>query len=274
MLFVRDKGRLCNNILQYGHVYAWGAEHGVRTVSMRFAYKYQYFRICHSRHHSFFTYLLAKTLGKLHLIRTLKFHDENADYSSNEQVMKSALMAIVEGWYVRYYDLFLKYKQDIISLFSFDRKVTQNVDRIISGDSADVRLGVHIRRGDYKTFQNGKYYYEDDVFIDYIRHFVKLHEGKSVAVYICGNDPYLDKERYEATFATGNTKVSFPCGNPAEDLYLLSECDYLIGPPSTFTLVASMYRNIPLLWMHDSDASSTERDEAWGYFDELFKQII
>ena len=49
MIYVRDKGRLCNNILQYGHVYAWGREHGRQTVSMRFAYKYQFFRICHTQ---------------------------------------------------------------------------------------------------------------------------------------------------------------------------------------------------------------------------------
>ena len=39
MIFVHDKGRMANNMLQYGHVYAWGREHGRTTVSMRFAYK-------------------------------------------------------------------------------------------------------------------------------------------------------------------------------------------------------------------------------------------
>ena len=40
MIFVRDKGRMCNNILQFGHVYAWAREHDRKAVSMRFAYKY------------------------------------------------------------------------------------------------------------------------------------------------------------------------------------------------------------------------------------------
>ena len=60
MLFVRDKGRMCNNILQYGHVYAWAREHRRRSVSMRFAYKYPYFHICHTRYHNFVVYVLAK----------------------------------------------------------------------------------------------------------------------------------------------------------------------------------------------------------------------
>ena len=52
MIFVLDKGRMCNNILQYGHVYAWAREHGKRAVSMRFAYKYRYFHNTDSRPNS------------------------------------------------------------------------------------------------------------------------------------------------------------------------------------------------------------------------------
>lgn len=46
MIFVLDKGCMANNMLQYGHVYAWGREHGRTTMSMRFAYKYPWFQIC------------------------------------------------------------------------------------------------------------------------------------------------------------------------------------------------------------------------------------
>ena len=68
MIFVHDKGRMANNILQYGHVYAWGREHGRKTMSMRFAYKYPWFHICHTPHHNFPTYLFAKYAAKLGLI--------------------------------------------------------------------------------------------------------------------------------------------------------------------------------------------------------------
>ena len=51
MIFVHDKGRMANNMLQYGHVYAWGREHGRQTMSMRFAYKYPWFRICETKYY-------------------------------------------------------------------------------------------------------------------------------------------------------------------------------------------------------------------------------
>ena len=73
MIFVRDKGQMCNNILQYGHVYAWGREHGRATMSMRFAYKYQYFHICNTRYHNFPTYLYAKYGAKMGLFPVVCF---------------------------------------------------------------------------------------------------------------------------------------------------------------------------------------------------------
>ena len=73
MIFVRDKGQMCNNILQYGHLYAWGREHGRATVSMRFAYKYPFFAISESRHHNFAMYLAGKWGAGLGLLPVVDF---------------------------------------------------------------------------------------------------------------------------------------------------------------------------------------------------------
>ena len=74
MIFVRDKGRMCNNILQYGHVYAWAREHGRKAISMRFAYKYRYFNISHTPWHNFFVYVFAKYAAKMGLLPVAGFH--------------------------------------------------------------------------------------------------------------------------------------------------------------------------------------------------------
>ena len=101
----------------------------------------------------------------------------------------------------------------------------------------------------------------------------------SVAIYICGNDPTLDKDYYRQQLSTLNgplsietPSLSFPDGNPGEDLCLLSQCDYLIGPPSTFTLAAAMYQGRPLYWIKDISQPLTEK--SFGYFDDLFQHII
>jgi hypothetical protein len=139
MIFVHDKGRMANNMLQYGHVYAWGREHGRQTMSMRFAYKYPWFRICHTPHHNFPTYVFAKYAAKWGLIPSVHFDEEGADYSREEQMMHDSKMLMVQGWYARWYDLFLKYKPEILDLFAFD----EAVQIIVLGDGeAHVEHGV------------------------------------------------------------------------------------------------------------------------------------
>ena len=103
-----------------------------------------------------------------------------------------------------------------------------------------------------------------------IRQFILLHSDKRVIVYICGNDPKLNKQAYGTAF--GQDNVVFPQGNPGEDLCLLSHCDYLMGAPSTFTLVASMYHDTPLYWIKDAD--EPVRIESFAHFDYLFRHII
>lgn len=267
MIFVRDKGRMCNNILQYGHVYAWGREHGRRTMSMRFAYKYPYFHICDTPYHHFPTYLFAKYAAKWRLIPTVGFHDIYPDTKDKEAVMLNSRLVLVEGWYARWYDLFIKYKQEIIHLFSFNEEIEQRVNRLLD---QRMRLGVHIRRGDYTTFQGGRFYYTDEQYINIILSFLALHPKQDIHVYICGNDSQLDKGLYTQKLA--GYQVTFPNGNPGEDLCLLSHCDYLIGAPSTFSLVAAMYRNLPLYWIENPDNKISL--ESFKHFDYLFRHIF
>ena len=269
MIYVKGSGWMCNNILQYGHFYAWGREHGRQTMSMRFAYKFQYFHICDTPNHNFLHYTIAKYAAKWGLMPTLAFNDPEADIRAEEEKMLTCRNIAVVGWEARWYDLFLKYKQEIIDLFAFKPAVSKACAPILAETpKGSCRLGVHIRRGDYATWYEGKYFFSDEQFLRLIRQFVSLHPDTTV--YICGNDPSLNKDLYRQELK--GTKVIFPKGNAAEDLYVLSECDYLIGPPSTFSLTASMYHDTPLYWIKDAETPLTEA--SFGHFDELFRHIL
>lgn len=272
MIFVRDKGRMCNNILQYAHVYAWGREHGRSTLSMRFAYKYKYFKISHQPRHNFLSYLTGKYAAKTGLIKTVAFNTPGEPTAEKEKIMLSRRNLMVEGWEVRFYDLFLKYKSEILDLFTFDKSISDKTDRFIADTSRpdDLCLGLHIRRGDYIRWKKGRYFYDDATYLRVVREFAELFPDKKLTVYICGNDPALDREYFRRGLPGIN--VVFPDGDQAEDLCLLSKCDYLIGPPSTFSLVAAMYRDLPLWWI-DSKDSAVNLDK-FRRFDYLFRHII
>ena len=281
MIFVHDKGRLCNNILQYAHLYAWGREHNRKTMSMRFAYKYPYFNICKTPYHNFFCYVVAKYAAKLKLIPVVHFDDENASTTEQEQIMLNKHYVVATGWYARWYDLFLKYKSEILELFAFLPEVEEKVKANLSPHSSllsPLKLGLHIRRGDYKTWQNGQFYFTDEEYVRVIKSFINnlpsIHPQPSnlVHIFICGNDPTLNKEYYRKELSSLPVSLTFPDGNPGEDLCLLSHCDYLIGPPSTFTLVASMYHDAPLCWLSDTSRPITAA--SFRHFDYLFRNIV
>lgn len=263
MIFVTDKGRMANNIFQYGQLYAWGREHGRRTLSMRFAHKYPDFRIAHTRYHNIVVYLVAKAAAWLRLIPTVNFNIPNDEWREQQQTMLRCKNVLVTGWCVRFPDLFEKYRSEITSLFDFDPAVRSHVAATMQpshprtpASPHPLRLGVHIRRGDYYSWCCGRYYFDDAQYIDTIEQFANLHPDRQIDVYVCSNDPALNRQLFSKRLSHVN--FFFPNGTPAQDLCLLSECDYLIGAPSTFTLVASMYRDTPLYWMADTCHQLTE----------------
>lgn len=275
MIYVRDLGRMCNNLLQYGHAYAFAREHGLRSTSMRFCYKYPYFAISRQPRHNFLTYLWAKYAAKAGLLPVVTFdkpRDKDPDIATKEALMLGGRSIVAEGWELRHYDLFLKYRDEICKMFAFRPKIAEAVEKFITecetGDSHGLRLGVHIRRGDYARWNGGRYLYDDETYIRKIKEYAALNPGRQNHVYICGNDPAIDRERFrQAVPAT-----HFMNGNPGEDLCLLSRCDAIIGPPSTFSLVAAMYRDIPLAWLINAGKPLENAD--FGHFDHLFRHII
>jgi len=259
MIYVTDRGRMANNIFQYGQLYAWGREHQRPTMSMRFAHKYPDFCIAHTRHHNRFTYAWAKVMAWAKVIPTVKFDDINSDYAEQQKVMLEQKNVLATGWCVRFPDLFDKYRQEIVDLFAFSEKVRARVRmRLCEQQAGTIRLGVHIRRGDYATWCHGAYFFDDQTYVQAISRFASLMPDRRVEVFICGNDPKLNRAFFRQSLPQHN--VVFPDGTPAEDLCLFSECDYLMGPPSSFTLIAQMYHDAPLCWLKSADMAFTLDD--------------
>lgn len=88
-------------------------------------------------------------------------------------------------------------------------------------------------------------------------------------MYICSNDLPLDKSFYRDQLK--GATIVYPQGGQEDDLCLLSECDYLIGAPSTFSLVAAMYHDLPLYWLEDKEEKLSI--SSFEKFNHLFRNI-
>ena len=68
---------------------------------------------------------------------------------------------------------------------------------------------------------------------------VKLFYRKNFKFFIGSNIPQNPSLFY-------NFNCGFGSGHLVEDIYALAECDYVVGPPSSYTMWASFYGDQPL----------------------------
>jgi hypothetical protein len=121
----------------------------------------------------------------------------------------------------------------------------QTLDRL--RQRAEVVVGVHIRHGDYRRWKQGKYYFPASRYAAWMREMAEQFPARKVAFFVCSDEP-----RNQEEFA--GLAVGFCGASPAKDLHTLAGCDYVMGPPSTFSQWASFYGNTPLFHLYDSSA--------------------
>lgn len=123
----------------------------------------------------------------------------------------------------------LKYERDkILAIIHFKHTLVEEYNKFLKENikNQEVVIGVHIRRGDYKFFENGKYYYSDREYSKWMQYLYQ--SNPNVVFLLCGNEK-VDEQQYV------NLPVYFMNGSASEDLYCLSRCDYIMGPPSSFS---------------------------------------
>ncbi len=110
--------------------------------------------------------------------------------------------------------------------------------------------GIHIRRGDYATFDGGSRFFDHSEYRRVMLEVQAAHPERDVAFLVCSDEPVP----YDA-FA-GLELLTAP-GTELEDLYALASCDLIVGPVSTYNRWASFWGEVPLFTL---TAASTPFD--------------
>jgi hypothetical protein len=113
--------------------------------------------------------------------------------------------------------------------------------------NADVLIGLHIRWGDYATFAEGRHFYSLETYREIMEKTAALFPHKKVAFLVCSSEPQQAK-------AFAPLAVTLGPGTVIGDLYSLAGCDYILGPPSTYTFWAAFYGLKPLYRLTKPDA--------------------
>jgi hypothetical protein len=150
--------------------------------------------------------------------------------------MAKASTLWVRGWLFRDVDGRQKHRRAIMDFFAPIPTLAAMASHAIAEGrrNTDVLVGVHLRRGDYRAWSGGRHFYDDATMVRILAQLVKLLAPRRCRFLLASNEA-ISLESYQSL------DVLPAPGHPVGDLYSLAGCDYIIGPPSTYTLWAGWY---------------------------------
>lgn len=196
-------------------------------------------------------------LERRNLFHAMNFEEGKGDLAAMARQLEKPGIHFVTGWLFKVKDLTEKYQDFFVKKYTLLPEYYEDNPLYEQFASIDTdryaRIAVHVRRGDYKTWEGGRYYYEDKDYLRFInrmKQLVREELGKDCLFYIFTNDRvYL--EGFGITVSDNSWYV---------DQYIMSRCDYIIGPPSTFSLWASYTGLTPFYHVKDKEREFTLQD--------------
>ncbi|MBR2359506.1 MAG: alpha-1,2-fucosyltransferase, partial [Bacteroidaceae bacterium] len=162
----------------------------------------------------------------------------------------------IKGWHTRRDTRYIaEAKKELQQIFTPKESIVNAANNMIAElkKDSDIVIGVHIRRGDYKDWNDGRFYYSFEEYHQFMQRVASLFPDKRVSFFISSNEK-LSKEMFP------NVLCSYHTGENASvisDLYTLSLCDYIIGPFSTFSRWASFIGEKPICYLEDRNQRFT-----------------
>ena len=166
-------------------------------------------------------------------------------------------LGFTKGWQTRTDTRYLQQTlPQLKQIFCPKEDIMHKAEKIVSDlkKDCDITVGVHIRRGDYATWNEGRFFYELEDYHQFMIRIKELYRGKRVSFFISSNENFsldifedcncrrFDKEHSDAIL----------------DLYTLSLCDRIIGPFSSYSRWASFIGEKPLCFLETKHQQFTE----------------
>ncbi len=277
VIYTHGGGQLGNQVLRFAHLLAWAREHAgeVEVRDLAFWPQAEYFATW--REHPGCVFPLrpdawdeaARALRLLpgwvrHRLdwrvqrRVLELGRRRAGWSAVElndaaaeildlgdpattrQLIGSAVTTCA-GWRVAGWEIFARHQDAVRPLFQPAREYAAAASGFL--DALRSRhgfiLGLHLRQGDYHLWHDGRFLFPIEQYARWIRQALDLHAGRNPAVVAVSDAP--------VTGLPPGLPVYRPAGRSGmADWTILSQCDVILGPPSTFSATAAFVGARPL----------------------------
>ncbi len=166
-------------------------------------------------------------------------------------------LGFIKGWQTR---TDTRYLQQILpqlkQIFRPKEEIMNKAEGLIieMKKTADIIVGVHIRRGDYATWNDGRFFYSLEEYHKFMLRVKELYKDQKVSFIICSNEDF-SMDIFTDCYCCRFEKE--PSG-AILDLYTLSLCDRIIGPFSSYSRWASFIGEVPLCFLETKDQQFTE----------------
>jgi len=156
------------------------------------------------------------------------------------RLILSSRMSIIRGYYIYTHpSILIKHAERIRKRLA--PVVEQSEFTFISDKRSRENaliVGVHIRRGDYKEYRGGEYFFPLSMYENLARSLTINSSGRKFVFLVCSDEPIGDDA------FSGLDWIRGP-GTALGDLYALSLCDLVMGPVSTFNRLSAFLGGIP-----------------------------
>lgn len=247
VVLVRSYGNHSNRLFQNLHIESFCIDNNIPffnatlfDMAWLFAFPYKYY-------FAILTVLIFKIANIFQLtnckfIPYVEFTDVGQLETYKQHLLRGRVkLVFVGGWEFRVYELVSKHSKILREKYSVRRS---NKEFFVVSDKLkeyETVLGVHIRRNDYKLWQSGKYAFDDSVYNRFIQNFIRLQNGKRILVL------FFSDEKLNMSSLCCPVDYLILKNKYYIDYQLMGKCNYLIGPPSTFTIWASFCYGVPYL---------------------------
>jgi hypothetical protein len=274
IVIAKQVGRLANRLVLFAHFIATAAEHDLQVADPALENYARYFpatsrtlvprwpagraALPWPRPSRNVSYAIARVTGEalwqaqrrgpdVPLIR-LQRGDE-LDLGSTEflEAARGHRALFVLGWRFRNHDGVRRHAALLRDYFTPHPRPLERAAAAVrpAQDRGRLVAGIHIRRGDYATFDDGSRFFDHSDYRRVMLEVQAAHPGRDVAFLVCSDEPVPHD-------AFAGLELLRAPGTELEDLYALASCDLIVGPVSTYNRWASFWGEVPLFTLTEA----------------------
>lgn len=255
-------GQTCNRLWSYLDTVSWAIKNDGKVYVINWDTDIKYFpNLLKSRYCSFpfYSQIFFKLFGENRWKHICAIISLNSFARKIRNIWIGKRLGFLNGWDLREKHEYYPYvkKSVLQDIFSPSQQIIQDVSSELDKYKSEgyFIVGVHMRGGDYRHWENGQYFFEKEEYRDFMSQIKALFAKKKVCFFISTNEKY-DKSYFdEFTLCELNKNTT-----AIHDLYALSQCNRIIGPHSSFSRWASFIGDVPLCYIEHGGTIISELD--------------